>query len=69
MVGGRRAAAPGRAREGGAEPGALLGARRDTQLFFDRIQRTDQFLLELYLRIGLARFDNSYAAGIFNITI
>lgn len=49
--------------------GVLAGVRRDTQLFFDRIQRTDQFLLELYLRLAFVRFDNFYAAGIYNITV
>ena len=48
--------------------GCLSGVRRDVQLFFDRIQRTDQFLIELYLRIAFVRFDNSYAAGIYDIT-
>lgn len=48
--------------------GFLAGVRRETQLFFDRIQRTDQFLLELYTRRGFTRFGGNVAAGVYNIT-
>ena len=46
-----------------------LGVRRDVQMFADRIQRTDQLLIELYLRVGLQRFGDNVAAGIYNITV
>ena len=46
-----------------------LGVRRDVQMFADRIQRTDQLLIELYLRVGLNRFGDNVAAGIYNITV
>lgn len=49
--------------------GFLRGVRRETQLFFDRIQRTDQFLFELYLRGGFTRFGGNVAAGVYNITV
>jgi hypothetical protein len=49
--------------------GFLAGNRRGTQLFFDRIQRTDQFLFELYTRRGFTRFGGNVAAGIYNITV
>ena len=45
------------------------GVRRDVQLFFDRIQRTDQFLFELYTRRAFTRFGTQGAAGIYDITI
>lgn len=45
------------------------GVRRDVQLFFDRIQRTDQFLFELYTRRAFTRFGTAGAAGIYDITI
>ena len=48
--------------------GFLGGVRRDVQLFFDRIQRTDQFLFELYSRRAFTRFGANVAAGIYNIT-
>ena len=47
----------------------LGGVRRDVQLFFDRIQRTDQFLFELYTRRAFTRFGTQGAAGIYDITI
>ena len=51
-------------------PGGFLGgARRDVQLFFDRIQRTDQFLFELYTRRAFTRFGGNVAAGIYNISL
>ena len=49
--------------------GYLGGVRRDVQLFFDRIQRTDQFLFELYTRRAFTRFGGNVGAGIYNITL
>ena len=49
--------------------GFLAGSRREVQLFFDRIQRTDQFLLELYSRRAFTRFGGNTAAGIYNIVV
>jgi len=43
--------------------------RRDVQLFFDRIQRTDQFLFELYTRRAFTRFGGNVASGIYNVTV
>ena len=45
------------------------GRRRDVQLFFDRIQRTDQFLFELYTRRAFNQWGTNGAAGIYNITV
>ena len=52
-----------------APQGWLGGVRREVQLFFDRIQRTDQFLFELYTRRAFTRFGGNVAAGIGNITL
>ncbi len=52
-----------------APDGWLAGVRREVQLFFDRIQRTDQFLFELYTRRAFTRFGENVAAGIYNITL
>ena len=52
-----------------APAGFLGGVRREVQLFFDRIQRTDQFLFELYTRRAFTRFGANTAAGIYNITL
>jgi hypothetical protein len=49
--------------------GWLAGRQRQVQLYFDRIQRTDQFLLELYTRVAFTRFGAGVAAGIFDITV
>jgi len=49
--------------------GFLGGVRRDVQLFFDRIQRTDQFLFELYTRRAFTRFGGNVASGIYNVTV
>lgn len=49
--------------------GWISGVRRDVQLFFDRIQRTDQFLFELYTRRSFTRFGGNVAAGIYNIAL
>ena len=47
----------------------LAGNRRGVQLFFDRIQRTDQFLFELYTRRAFINHGANAAAGIFNISL
>lgn len=52
-----------------APAGFISGVRRDVQLFFDRIQRTDQFLFELYTRRSFTRFGGNVAAGIYNIAL
>ena len=49
--------------------GFLAGSRRELQLFFDRIQRTDQFLFELYTRRAFTRFGGNVAAGIYNVIV
>lgn len=49
--------------------GWLGGVRRDVQLYFDRVQRTDQFLFELYTRRAFTRFGSNVAAGIYDITL
>ena len=49
--------------------GFLGGVRRDVQLYFDRIQRTDQFLFELYTRRAFTRFGGNVASGIYNISL
>jgi hypothetical protein len=49
--------------------GFLAGQRREMQLFFDRIQGTDQFLFELYTRRGFTRFGGNVASGIYNIAV
>jgi len=49
--------------------GFLGGNRRGVQLFFDRIQRTDQFLFELYTRRAFTKFGENVAAGIYDITV
>ena len=49
--------------------GFLAGSRRDVQLFFDRIQRTDQFLFELYTRRAFTRFGANVSAGIYDISL
>ena len=52
-----------------APRGWVGGVRRETALFFDRIQRTDQFLFELYTRRAFQRHGSNVAAGIYNITV
>lgn len=47
--------------------GWILGTYRPMQLFFDRIQRTDQFLFELYTRVAFQRWGADVAAGVINI--
>jgi len=49
--------------------GWLGGVRRDTQFFMDRIQKTDQFLIELYTRRAFTRFGANVASGIYNISV
>lgn len=46
--------------------GWLRGVYRPVQFFFDRIQRTDQFLVELYTRQAVVRWGGDVAAGIYN---
>ena len=48
--------------------GFLAGNRAGVSLYFDRIQRTDQFLFEMYTRQAFMNFGNSVAAGIYDIT-
>lgn len=51
-------------------PAAYLGGeRRGIQMFMDRIQGRDQFLIELYTRRAFTRFGTNGAAGIYNITL
>lgn len=51
-------------------PGAFLrGIRRDVQLFADRIQRTDQLLFELYLRVGFERHGENVAAIVRDVSL
>lgn len=51
-------------------PRAYLGGmRRGVQMFMDRIQGSDQFLLELYTRRAFTRFGTNGAAGIYNISV
>ncbi len=47
----------------------LAGQRAGISLYFDRIQRTDQFLFEMYTRQAFTRFGTNVAAGIYNITV
>lgn len=47
--------------------GWLLGTYRPMTLYFDRIQRTDQFLFELYTRVAFNRWGSDVASGIINI--
>jgi len=49
--------------------GFVAGVRRDVQLFFDRVQRTDQFLFELYTRRAFNRWGDNVAGGLYNITV
>ena len=49
--------------------GFLQGIRGENSLYFDRIQRTDQFLFEVYARRGFTRFGSNVAGGIYNITV
>lgn len=47
--------------------GWLRGVYRPVTLYFDRIQRTDTFLVELYTRVAFARWGGDVAAGIRNL--
>jgi len=51
--------------------GYLAGTRRESQFFMDRIQRTDQLLIEVYTRKGFVTRSSTApaAAGIYNITV
>lgn len=49
--------------------GFISGVRRDMQFFLDRIQRTDQFLIELFLRVAFVRHGENVAAGVYNISL
>ena len=49
--------------------GWVRGVRRDVELYFDRIQRTDQYLMELYTRQSFQRFGGNVASGIYNIDV
>lgn len=49
--------------------GWLRGSLRGLSLYFDRVQRTDQFLFELYMRKAFTRFGGNTAAGIYDITV
>jgi HK97 family phage major capsid protein len=48
--------------------GWLRGEYRSMQMFMDRVQRTDQFLIELYTRQGFQRWGADVAAGVYNVT-
>ena len=52
-----------------APRGFIGGVRRETQLFFGRIQGQDQFKFELYSRRAFQRHGANVAAGIYDITI
>jgi HK97 family phage major capsid protein len=47
----------------------LRGIRRDVQIFVDRIQRTDQLLLELYVRVGFERHGENVSAVVHDVDI
>lgn len=49
--------------------GCLGGVRRGVEFHFDRVQRTDQYLLEMYTRRSFNTFSNTVAAGVYNITV
>ena len=49
--------------------GFIRGSLRGLSLYFDRVQRTDQFLFELYMRKAFTRFGGNVAAGIYDITV
>lgn len=49
--------------------GFISGVRRDMQFFLDRIQRTDQFLVELFTRIAFVKHGENVAAGVYNISL
>lgn len=49
--------------------GWLAGRRNDVQFYFDRIQRTDQFLFEMYVRTAFTSFGANVAAGVYDITL
>jgi len=49
--------------------GFLAGNRAGLALYFDRIQRTDQFLFEMYTRQAFTQFGTQVASGIYDITV
>lgn len=49
--------------------GWLRGVRREMQLFFDRVQGTDQFMFELYTRIGFQSHGSKVAVVAYDITV
>ena len=49
--------------------GWIRGGLRGLSLYFDRVQRVDQFLFELYMRKAFTRFGGNVAAGIYDITV
>lgn len=49
--------------------GWLGGVRRGSQIFMDRIQRTDQLLIEFYTRRAFTKYGEFVASGIYNITV
>lgn len=50
--------------------GFLRGTYRPMQMFFDRVQRTDQFLIELYTRVSFTRWGaTNMISGVRNITV
>jgi hypothetical protein len=49
--------------------GFLAGGRADVAFYMERIQRTDQFLMELYVRKAMTQFNSKVVAGVFNITV
>ena len=49
--------------------GFLAGNRSGVEMFFDRVQGRDQYLLELYTRRAFTRHGTGVAAGIYDITV
>lgn len=49
--------------------GCLGGVRRGVEFYADRIQRTDQLLLEMYTRRSFNVWASTVTAGIYNITV
>lgn len=47
--------------------GWLRGEYRGVQMFMDRIQRTDQLLIELYTRQAFTRWGADVASGVYNV--
>lgn len=49
--------------------GFLAGGRADVAFYMERVQRTDQFLCELYIRKAFTQFNTKVVAGIFDIVV